>query len=972
MLRRVPVLPRRAISLTRPSGPRFLSTVPLPISTASSSRNVILELDARKVGNEIRKRGLVNMLSSAQRDGGMDRDTIIRLLYSLGSRHEVERYLRIFTSSSKVSTGGVLPEAKFAVLKIGGAILSNELDDLALSLSFLNRLGLYPVVLHGAGPQLNDILESEGVIPDYEDGIRITDARTLQVARRVFLQENLKLTTALERLGTRARPIPTGVFTADYLDKAKYGLVGKITRVDKAPIEAAIKAGCLPILTSLAENAEGQILNVNADVAAGELAKVLEPMKIVYLNEKGGLFHGVTGKKISLINLDEEYDSLMKESWVKFGTKLKLREIKELLDTLPRTSSVAIISTDMLQKELFTDEGAGTLIRRGYKLYKLPSVEAVGSTQLRQVFSERDPDVLAGRKSVAEIFSELKDGQHTIYGDEPFDVVAVVSHPEGETPVMTKFLPSRNGILNKIVDNVFEAIRKDHKRLFWTARADDENRAWHFERADGCFTRAGRSLFWYGVPNVKDVEHIIEGFEQNGRIERVFLPVGPSVPPHRLSTPASGTRPYSTSARLFSTFRPSFSTQSIAPSTDITSRRGYATAVPRKKVALIGARGYTGQNLISIINSHPHLDLSHVSSRELAGLPLKEYTKSPVTYSNLSPETVGKMAENNEVDAWVMALPNGICKPFVDAIDSAVGKGGKGVIVDLSADYRFEKDWTYGLPELYGREKVRNSKRVSNPGCYATNTQLLVAPLLSVLDKNQAPTVFGISGYSGAGTRSGEKDEEGRPKTVPKISPEDLAGGVKPYSLTDHIHEREASTHLSTLLFPSSSSSSSPSPSSLSSTLTNLTSSSPSTILSNLKSSSSSFSSKSSQEIQPKEGFSLNFIPTVGPWFSGILSILNAPLEKSMRASEIQDLYFEKYDKEGLLRVGKEVPDVIRDVEGKHGWRMGGIQVHSSGKRVVVVGALDNLLKGAATQCMQNLNLALGYDELDGIPLDKI
>lgn len=140
------------------------------------------------------------------------------------------------------------------------------------------------------------------------------------------MQENLKLTSALERLGTRARPIPSGVFTATYLDKEKYGLVGKITSVDKTPIEAAIRAGCLPILTSLAETEDGQMLNVNADVAAGELARVLEvrnypvlcdasyslivacglqPMKIVYLNEKGGLFHGVTGKKLDTINLDE-------------------------------------------------------------------------------------------------------------------------------------------------------------------------------------------------------------------------------------------------------------------------------------------------------------------------------------------------------------------------------------------------------------------------------------------------------------------------------------------------------------------------------------------------------------------------------------------------------------------------------------------------------------------------------------------
>ena len=133
----------------------------------------------------------------------------------------------------------------------------------------------------------------------------LIDARTLQIARRVFLEENLKLVTALEKLGTRARPITSGVFTATALDPTKYGLVGKITRVDKRPIEASIRAGALPILCSLAESNDGQILNVNADVAAGELAKELEPIKIVFINEKGGLYHGVTGEKLDVINLDE-------------------------------------------------------------------------------------------------------------------------------------------------------------------------------------------------------------------------------------------------------------------------------------------------------------------------------------------------------------------------------------------------------------------------------------------------------------------------------------------------------------------------------------------------------------------------------------------------------------------------------------------------------------------------------------------
>ncbi len=522
----------------------------------------------------------------------------------------------------------------------------------------------------------------------------LSDAKVLQVARRVFLEENLKLVAALEALGTRARPITSGVFTADFLDKEKYGLVGKITKVDKRPIEASIRAGALPILTSLAESPDGQILNVNADIAAGELAKEVEPMKIVFLNEKGGLFHGVTGEKLDVINLDEEYDTLMKESWVKYGLKLKIREFKELLDHLPRTSSVAVISASSLQRELFTDDGAGTLIRRGYKLFKHPSIEGIGADRFRQVIHDRDPEVLSGDQSVTGVLNELKNTPYTIYGDEPLDVVAVVSHPEGETPVMTKLLASRSGILNNVVDNVFNAIKKDHRRLFWTAQADDENRSWHFERADGSFTRAGKSLFWYGVQDVHEVEKIVKSFEEKGRVQRSYLPVGPATPHRGGASSLGGSRPYSTMAR-----------RNVLPG----SMRGYATAAPPtgpvsteiKRLGLIGARGFTGQALTHLLSGHPYLNLTHVSSRQLAGHPLDNYTKTPVVYSNLSTEDVERMEKDGEVDAWVMALPNGICKPFVDAVDrgSQERKGSESsVVVDLSADYRFEKGWTYGLP----------------------------------------------------------------------------------------------------------------------------------------------------------------------------------------------------------------------------------------------------------------------------------
>ena len=378
----------------------------------------------------------------------------------------------------------------------------------------------------------------------------------------------------------------------------------------------------------------------------------------------------------------------MRQPWVKYGTKLKLREFKELLDHLPRSSSVAVIRADMLQRELFTDSGAGTLIRRGYKLFRHGTIESVGPDRLRQVIHDRDPDVFSGDDSVAGVLNRLKETPYTIYGDEPLDVVAVVSHPPGEVPVLTKLLASRNGIMNGIMDNVFNAIKKEHRRLFWTARADDENRAWHFERADGSFTRVGKSLFWYGVQDVKEVERIVKGYEEKGRISRSYLPVGPSAPPHRAAP--GGARSYSTLARR------------AVPG----SSRGYATAAASvstepKRLALIGARGYTGQTLTTLLSSHPHLNLTHVSSRQLAGYSLDGYTKAQIKYSDLSTEDVERMEKEGEVDAWIMALPNGVCKPFVDAVDrgSKERKSGESsVVVDLSADYRFEDGWTYGLP----------------------------------------------------------------------------------------------------------------------------------------------------------------------------------------------------------------------------------------------------------------------------------
>ncbi len=145
----------------------------------------------------------------------------------------------------------------------------------------------------------------------------------------------------------------------------------------------------------------------------------------------------------------------------------------------------------------------------------------------------------------------------------------------------------------------------------------------------------------------------------------------------------------------------------IARSLSSTARLSYATTTnpnpplgkknasneTPSRIGLIGARGYTGQALIDLFNDHPLIDLRHVSSRELAGQELKGYTKRNIVYENLSAEDVAQLDKDGKVDCWVMALPNGVCLPFVQALGQS-----NSLIVDLSADYRFDDSWSYGLP----------------------------------------------------------------------------------------------------------------------------------------------------------------------------------------------------------------------------------------------------------------------------------
>ncbi|MFW5966478.1 MAG: acetylglutamate kinase [Persicimonas sp.] len=420
------------------------------------------------------------------------RHTIVRLLSNIGSRKEVEQYLRRFSS---------VDSTRFAVVKVGGAILREELDSLASSLSFLYRVGLYPIVVHGGGLQLDEALREADIETERVDGMRVTTPQVLEVARRVFRRENRRLVEKLEELGTRARPIPSGVFTAEPMDRGRYGLVGEVTGIHLDPIRSAIRSGHLPILSSLGETSGGQILNINADVAARSLALDIEPYKIVFLTGTGGLLDE-HDRVIPSINLVEDFEHLMSQEWVAGGMQLKLRQIKELLDELSLSSSVSITSPEHLARELFTHRGSGTLVRRGERIERHDDIDEVDRERIAELISSS-----FGRRLTDDYF-ETKDF-YRVYVSESYRAVAILTLENG-MPYLDKIGVTEQARGEGLGGSIWMRIKEEHPRLFWRSRLDNPINGWYFDESDGSFRSGDWIVFWFGLDSFDAIEDCVK------------------------------------------------------------------------------------------------------------------------------------------------------------------------------------------------------------------------------------------------------------------------------------------------------------------------------------------------------------------------------------------------------------------------------------------------------------------------------
>lgn len=339
----------------------------------------------------------------------------------------------------------------------------------------------------------------------------------------------------------------------------------------------------------------------------------------------------------------------------------------------------------------------------------------------------------------------------------------------------------------------------------------------------------------------------------------------------------------------------------------------------KHRIAIIGASGYSGEELIRLLMQHPRCCITHITSRQYAGLPIgnvfPRFAESGLTFSEPQVDQIAGDAE-----LVFLALPHGVAADFAGPLLKA------GIrVVDISADFRLKdasvyekyydrthpvpellKEAVYGLPEHY-REQIAESRLVACPGCYPTSILLPLLPLLKQdIIRPQGIIANSLSGVTGAG----------RKEKLPFLFAE-CNESIRPYSVTSHRHLPEMEQEL--------------------------------------------------LAVSEEKTAQINFIPHLIPVNRGIHSTVIADTAPGISASDIEEVFTAAYEKEAFIRLLKtpgladtkhvtftnicEIGHVIDDVSG----------------RLILSSAIDNLTKGAAGQAIQNMNIMLGLDESTGL-----
>jgi acetylglutamate kinase len=250
------------------------------------------------------------------------------------------------------------------VVKLGGSALTHQQDALE-DIVWLSTLGARPVLVHGGGPEIDAWLARLDLPRRFERGLRVTDEATLDVVRMVLIGRlNGDLVRFIIGHGGKAVGLSgiDGPLLRAQQVAPELGFVGSVTEVNAGPITALTEAGYIPVIAPLGLSGDGEVLNINADDAAADLARGLGAAKLLYLTDVPGVLDA-DGQLLSALT-DEQVRSRIADGTIRGGMIPKAEAALRALTGIKRVHIVDGRQSHVLIRELFTDAGAGTMIER--------------------------------------------------------------------------------------------------------------------------------------------------------------------------------------------------------------------------------------------------------------------------------------------------------------------------------------------------------------------------------------------------------------------------------------------------------------------------------------------------------------------------------------------------------------------------------------------------------------------------------
>ena len=337
------------------------------------------------------------------------------------------------------------------------------------------------------------------------------------------------------------------------------------------------------------------------------------------------------------------------------------------------------------------------------------------------------------------------------------------------------------------------------------------------------------------------------------------------------------------------------------------------------KVGIVGGTGYTGVELLRLLAVHPQVELAAITSRGEAGMPVADMFPSLRGYVDLV-FTDPASANLGTCDVVFFATPHGVAMSQAQALLAAGVK-----VIDLAADFRLQdiavfekwyklphscpdilKNAVYGIPELY-RQQIKSAQVIGNPGCYPTTVILGLAPLLEqgLIDFSAPIVADSKSGVSGAGRKA----------EIGTLFAE-ASDNLKAYGVAGHRHHPEIHAQLTQLA---------------------------------------------------GDKLDLIFVPHLIPMIRGMLSTIYVKLTAKGNSTDLQAMYEKRYEQERFVDVlpAGSLPET-RSVRGANNLRIALHKQADTGYLTLLV-VQDNLVKGAAGQAVQNMNIMFGFDEAAGL-----